>query len=234
VPSNRNELKFAQQASPDMLDLCQPWTCGTSTEPRASAGRSSGTHRPSSTNSGPTGCADWARLRAKPYRGHAFQRAGLASSELSEAALNRLPVLEKATLRPSTEEMLTEPASGLFPMNTSGSTGVPLQVLRNQRDQAEVSALLGPLLCRLRPPDLRPSGQCRVRASSSKKRTGGEAPARCRTLAARAFGVRSRFVERLGDAFEYDGVCVDDRPVAPSGKFQTIIPLEEPLAPPTA
>jgi hypothetical protein len=43
-------------------------------------------------------------------------------AELSEAALNRLPVLEKATLRSSTEEMLTEPASGLFPVNTSGST----------------------------------------------------------------------------------------------------------------
>ena len=76
-----------------------------------------------------------------PYWRDTFQRAGLVSSELSEAALNRLPLLEKATLRSSTQEMLTEPASGLFPVNTSGSTGVPLQVLRNQRDQAEVSAL---------------------------------------------------------------------------------------------
>ena len=39
--------------------------------------------------------------------------------------------------------------------------------------------------------------------------------------------VRQRFVERLGDAFDYEVVCVDDLPVAPSGKFQTIVPLEE-------
>lgn len=70
-------------------------------------------------------------------------RAGLGPSELSEAALNRLPVLEKATLRSSTEDMLMEPASGLYPVNPSGSTGVPLQVLRNQGDQAE-SPLFGP------------------------------------------------------------------------------------------
>jgi len=43
--------------------------------------------------------------------------------------------------------------------------------------------------------------------------------------------VRARFVERLGDAFEYEIVCVDDLPIAPSGKFQTIVPLEEPAQP---
>jgi hypothetical protein len=46
--------------------------------------------------------------------------------------------------------------------------------------------------------------------------------------------VRSRFVERLGNAFEYEVMSVDDLPVAPSGKFQTIVPLEEPPGPPTA
>ena len=43
--------------------------------------------------------------------------------------------------------------------------------------------------------------------------------------------IRSRFVERLGDAFQYEIVVVDDLPVAPSGKFQTIVPLEEPALP---
>ena len=78
--------------------------------------------------------------QAAHYR-EAFRRAGLDPNHLTEDALNRLPVLEKATLRSSGAEMLTEPASGLFPVNTSGSTGIPLQLLRNQRDQAEVSAL---------------------------------------------------------------------------------------------
>jgi hypothetical protein len=35
----------------------------------------------------------------------------------------------------------------------------------------------------------------------------------------------------LGNAFKYEVVCVDDLPVAPSGKFQTIVPLEEPALP---
>jgi phenylacetate-CoA ligase len=43
--------------------------------------------------------------------------------------------------------------------------------------------------------------------------------------------VRARFVERLGNVFEYEIVCVDDLPIAPSGKFQTIVPLEEPDRP---
>jgi phenylacetate-coenzyme A ligase PaaK-like adenylate-forming protein len=39
------------------------------------------------------------------------------------------------------------------------------------------------------------------------------------------------FQERLGDAFRYDILTVDDLRLAPSGKFQTIVPLsDEPLA----
>jgi phenylacetate-CoA ligase len=38
--------------------------------------------------------------------------------------------------------------------------------------------------------------------------------------------VRNRFVERLGDAFNYNIVRVADLPLAPSGKFQTIVPLD--------
>ena len=60
------------------------------------------------------------------YRGHA----------------GSLARLEKAALRASeSAEILAEPEAKLFPINTSGSTGIPLQVLRNSRDQAEVSAL---------------------------------------------------------------------------------------------
>jgi hypothetical protein len=44
--------------------------------------------------------------------------------------------------------------------------------------------------------------------------------------------VRDRFLERLGDAFAYEVVRVDDLPLAPSGKFQTIIPLEPRPTPP--
>jgi phenylacetate-CoA ligase len=38
--------------------------------------------------------------------------------------------------------------------------------------------------------------------------------------------VRARFVERLGDAFDYEIVPVADLPLTPGGKFQTIVPLE--------
>jgi hypothetical protein len=46
--------------------------------------------------------------------------------------------------------------------------------------------------------------------------------------------VRNRFLERLGHAFNYEIVRVADLPLAPSGKFQTIVPLDSPKAsPPT-
>jgi phenylacetate-coenzyme A ligase PaaK-like adenylate-forming protein len=71
-----------------------------------------------------------------------FERANIVPAELTEASLERMPVLEKMVLRsPEAGQMLANPAAKLFPVNTSGSTGVPLQVLRNQRDQAEVSAV---------------------------------------------------------------------------------------------
>jgi phenylacetate-CoA ligase len=77
-----------------------------------------------------------------PYYREAFQRAGLTPGELTETSLESLPVLEKAALRASESgQTLAEPEAKLFPINTSGSTGIPLQVLRHQRDQAEVSAL---------------------------------------------------------------------------------------------
>jgi phenylacetate-CoA ligase len=86
------------------------------------------------------------RLAAKasrtPHYQALFHGARVSPEELTETTLERLPILEKASLR-ATEagRLLTEPAAKLFPVNTSGSTGVPLQVLRNQQDQAEVSAV---------------------------------------------------------------------------------------------
>jgi phenylacetate-CoA ligase len=76
------------------------------------------------------------------YYSELFDRAGLTPSSLTEDSLSRLPVLEKAALHPSVAaNTLTEPPEKLFPVTTSGSTGTPLQVFRNSRDQAEVSAL---------------------------------------------------------------------------------------------
>lgn len=77
-----------------------------------------------------------------PHYGEAFRHAGLSPDEITELTLERLPLLEKATLHAtSAVQMLTEPAGTLFPVTTSGSTGTPLRVFRHHRDQAEVSAL---------------------------------------------------------------------------------------------
>jgi phenylacetate-CoA ligase len=77
------------------------------------------------------------------YYGRVFRDAGLEPERLAgERDLARLPVLEKATLHAAEENgMLAEPAEGLSPVTTSGSTGQPLRVFRSGRDQAQVSAL---------------------------------------------------------------------------------------------
>ena len=78
-----------------------------------------------------------------PHYSRLFREARLDPRTLAdERELERLPVLEKATLHASGEnEMLSEPVGRLFPVTTSGSTGQPLRVFRSVRDQAEVSAL---------------------------------------------------------------------------------------------
>jgi phenylacetate-coenzyme A ligase PaaK-like adenylate-forming protein len=77
-----------------------------------------------------------------PYYREAFKQAAITPADLSEATLERMSVLEKASLRASElPQTLADPEAKLFPINTSGSTGIPLQVLRTSRDQAEVSAL---------------------------------------------------------------------------------------------
>lgn len=75
----------------------------------------------------------------RPLLGEAGLEPGCLADE---SELERLPVLEKATLHATGENgMLAEPLARLFPIFTSGSTGQPLRVLRSLRDQAEVSAL---------------------------------------------------------------------------------------------
>ena len=64
-----------------------------------------------------------------------FSPAGLAPADLTEHSLIALPVLDKAELHASGGQMLART------VRTSGSPGIPLQLLRCQRDQAEVSAL---------------------------------------------------------------------------------------------
>ena len=78
-----------------------------------------------------------------PYYRRTFQAVGLAPADLAdERQLSRLPMLEKSALHATGhDELLSEPAEGLFAVTTSGSTGQPLKVLRSARDQAEISAL---------------------------------------------------------------------------------------------
>jgi phenylacetate-CoA ligase len=76
-----------------------------------------------------------------PFYRDIFDRARIAPDTLNESSLDRLPVLEKADLRTAGDQTLPDPTAPRFAVNTSGSTGIPLQLARNQRDQAEISAL---------------------------------------------------------------------------------------------
>jgi phenylacetate-CoA ligase len=77
-----------------------------------------------------------------PYYRSLFRQAGIGPGQLTEESLARLPILEKPALRaPGRDQMLAEPEATLFPVNTSGSTGVPLEILRTHRDQAQISAV---------------------------------------------------------------------------------------------
>lgn len=91
--------------------------------------------------------ADRLRLLARAaamtrHYGAAFALLGLAPDELDQRALARFPLLDKATLQSvPPDAMTTLPPDRLSPVTTSGSTGVPLRVLRAARDQAAVSAV---------------------------------------------------------------------------------------------
>ncbi len=76
------------------------------------------------------------------YYGAVFAGLGLAPGDLTEAGLERFPLLDKATLQSEPPDaMTTLPPGTLSAVTTSGSTGVPLRVLRTARDQAAVSAV---------------------------------------------------------------------------------------------
>lgn len=80
-------------------------------------------------------------VRTPHYRA-IFARAGLDASELSEATLPRLPLLDKADLHAAGPlDMVAGAPERLSPVTTSGSTGQPVRVFRSTRDQAEVSAV---------------------------------------------------------------------------------------------
>src|SRR5689334_3061428 len=76
-----------------------------------------------------------------PYYRELFTNAKIGPDSLTEESLQQLPILEKTTLRANGDRLLPSPDRPMFSVNTSGSTGVPLQLMRNQRDQAEISAL---------------------------------------------------------------------------------------------
>jgi phenylacetate-CoA ligase len=76
-----------------------------------------------------------------PFYREIFDRARIAPDTLDESSLEELPILDKGTLRAAGDQTLPDPAAPRFAVNTSGSTGIPMQLARNQRDQAEISAL---------------------------------------------------------------------------------------------
>jgi len=86
---------------------------------------------------------DLARAASRTrYYGAVFASLGLSPGELSESALERLPLLDKARLQAEPPgAMATIPPEGLSAVTTSGSTGLPVRVLRTARDQAAVSAV---------------------------------------------------------------------------------------------
>ncbi len=76
------------------------------------------------------------------YWSDVFARADVRPETLDDdAGFERLPILEKATLKSRVTQMLTQPPGELFRLDSSGSTGRPVIVYRNEREQAAVSAL---------------------------------------------------------------------------------------------
>lgn len=77
-----------------------------------------------------------------PYWSAVLDRAGVRADQLDDGAMfERLPILERETLQAEADAMRTVPADGLFVMHSSGTTGRRLDVFRNEREQAEVSAI---------------------------------------------------------------------------------------------
>jgi phenylacetate-CoA ligase len=79
--------------------------------------------------------------RSAYYR-EVFSRTGIRPEDLTEATLPELPLLDKPILQSvDPRDLITQPLGSLSAVATSGSTGLPLRVLRSSRDQAEVSAV---------------------------------------------------------------------------------------------
>jgi phenylacetate-CoA ligase len=80
--------------------------------------------------------------RRSPYWAGVFDQIGLRPDQLDDGPMfERLPVLERETLQTQADAMRTVPAEGLFLMHSSGTTGRRLDVYRNEREQADVSAV---------------------------------------------------------------------------------------------
>jgi phenylacetate-CoA ligase len=77
-----------------------------------------------------------------PHYRASFAEAGLdLRGPLDATVLERLPVLEKAMLRgEASSRLLTRPPADLFAVATSGSTGMPVRLVRTRQDQAQISA----------------------------------------------------------------------------------------------
>ncbi|MGH7512610.1 MAG: hypothetical protein ACREOQ_06785, partial [Gemmatimonadales bacterium] len=75
------------------------------------------------------------------YWGAVFAQTGVRAASLDEETLQRLPILDKATVQDRTDDLLLAPRDELFVVCTSGSSGRPAEFFRSERDQAEVSAL---------------------------------------------------------------------------------------------
>src|SRR5262245_16494595 len=54
-----------------------------------------------------------------------FAQAGVSPVSLDEDTLQRLPILDKATVQDRTPDLLTRPRAQLFVVRTSGSSGRP-------------------------------------------------------------------------------------------------------------
>jgi phenylacetate-CoA ligase len=77
------------------------------------------------------------------YWSTVFMQAGVEAASLDEESLQRLPILDKATVQDRTDDLLLAPRADLFVVRTSGSSGRPAEFFRSERDQAEVSAIHG-------------------------------------------------------------------------------------------
>jgi phenylacetate-CoA ligase len=79
---------------------------------------------------------------ASPHYREVFAHTGVDPRRpLDSGTLARLPVLEKSTLQGEQAARLqTRPTAELFTVSTSGSTGMPMRLLRTRADQAQISA----------------------------------------------------------------------------------------------